>query len=349
MANPRAGLERRRARMASAVSVPREEAPNLSKTKKPKTQKNPLRRPTLDMEQPRTYSDVMTPKRSSGYQTFWKSTTRRFLGDRRALLGLCAMGLMIFLALFAPLVAPQEPGEIRIADRFLSPGPGRWLGTDDCGRDVLSRIIYGSRVTLAVGILSVVIYSMVGIVIGMAAGYCGGIIDFLLTRLINVFMCFPSFFLALAALSVVERNVINLVLVISLTGWPSLARIVKTEVKRLMRMEFVSAARMTGAGTTSLLLRHVLPNLAGPVIVAATLGVGGAILIECGLTFIGIGLPHDIPSWGQLLAAGREAIQYAWWLALFPGIAILGSVAGCNMIGESLRDALDPRFGIDGV
>tara|TARA_Y100000031_G_C7937350_1_gene255450 strand:+ start:161 stop:505 length:345 start_codon:yes stop_codon:yes gene_type:complete len=114
-------------------------------------------------------------------------------------------------------------------------------------------------------------------------------------------------------------------------------------------MEFVSAARMTGAGTASLLLRHVLPNLAGPVIVAATLGVGGAILIECGLTFIGIGLPHDIPSWGQLLAAGREAIQYAWWLALFPGIAILGSVAGCNMIGESLRDALDPRFGIDGV
>lgn len=303
-----------------------------------------LRRPPLDSPFQRTYSVCMAVPQSFVSRTFWKSTARRFRRDRRAVAGLCLVGLIMLMALFAPVLAPRDPGEIRTGDRFLAPGSGRWFGTDDCGRDVLSRIMYGGRATLMVGIVSVMLYTIAGMVVGMTAGYCGGVVDFLLTRLIDVFACFPAFLLALAVLSIVERNVVNLILIIALTGWPKLARIVRTEVKRLMKMEFIAAARMSGAGRRVLLFGHILPNLAGPVVVAASLGVGGAILVECGLTFIGVGLPSDIPSWGHLLAAGREAIQYAWWLALFPGLAIIGVVAGCNMIGESLRDALDPGF-----
>lgn len=291
-----------------------------------------------------TYSGDMINTGEPSQRTFWKSTVKRFIRDRRSMLGLCLVGVLSLLTLCAPLVSPRPPDDIKITESFMEPAPGRWLGTDDCGRDVLSRIVYGGRATLVVGILSVALYTLAGVLIGSVSGYCGGVVDFVLSRLIDVFMCFPPFFLALAALAIVEHSITNIVLVIALTGWPGLARLVRTEVVRLKSLEFVEAARMTGARPAALLFRHILPNLAGPVVVAATLGVGSAILVECGLTFLGLGLPHDIPSWGQLLSAGRDAVQYAWWLSLFPGMAILGAVAGCNLIGESLRDALDPRF-----
>lgn len=218
------------------------------------------------------------------------------------------------------------------------------LGTDKLGRDVLCRMIWGGRVSLSVGIVAVAIYVAIGIVIGALAGYFRGFWDLVISRIIEVVICFPSFFLILTIVAMVGPGLLNIMIVIGLTGWTGIARLVRGEFLRLVDQEFVLAGKALGYSPTRLIFRHVLPNAMAPVLVSATFGIAGAILTESGLSFLGLGISIPTPSWGSLLADGREALEHAPWLIHFPGLAIFITITAYNLIGEALRDAADPRL-----
>ncbi len=219
-----------------------------------------------------------------------------------------------------------------------------WLGTDELGRDVLCRMLWGGRVSLSVGIVAVVIYVVIGIVVGALAGYYRGIIDLLVSRVIEVVICFPAFFLILTIVAFVGPNLFNIMIVIGLTGWTGIARLVRGEFLRLVDQEFVLAGKALGYSPSRLIFRHVLPNAMAPVLVSATFGVAGAILTESALSFLGLGISVPTPSWGGILSSGRDAIFRAPWMIWFPGLAIFITITSYNLVGEALRDASDPRL-----
>ena len=212
------------------------------------------------------------------------------------------------------------------------------------GRDVLSRIIYGSRISLLVGFVAVGLATLIGLVVGALAGYYGGWVDQALMRLVDLMLCFPAFFLILAVIAVLEPSIWNIMAVIGLTSWMGVARLVRAEFLSLREREFVTAARALGASDVRLALRHMLPNALAPVMVSATLGVAGAILTESALSFLGLGVQPPTPSWGNILTAGKDNIEIAWWLSVFPGLAILITVMSYNLLGEGIREAIDPRL-----
>lgn len=222
-------------------------------------------------------------------------------------------------------------------------GP-HWLGTDEAGRDVLCRMIWGGRVSLSVGLVAVAIYVLIGIVVGSIAGYFRGLVDLIISRVIEVMICFPTFFLILAIVAFFGQSITHIMLIIGLTGWTGIARLVRGEFLRLVDQEFVLAGRALGYSPTRIIFRHVLPNAMAPVLVAATFGIAGAILTESALSFLGLGISKPTPSWGGLLADGREAFLRAPWLIHFPGLAIFLTITAYNLIGEALRDASDPRL-----
>jgi len=226
------------------------------------------------------------------------------------------------------------------------PGGRHWAGTDETGRDVLSRLIHGTRVSLAVGFGAVALYVLLGTLLGAVAGWWGGLADLVVSRAVEVMLSFPALFLVLCILAMIDRpRLIHIVLVIGLTRWPDVARLIRGEVLRIRGLEYVEAARALGASELRILWRHVLPNALGPAVVAATLGVASAILIESSLSFLGFGTPPPTASWGEILTeAQRYASSGAWWLALWPGLALFVTVAAYNLLGEGLRDALDPRL-----
>ena len=251
--------------------------------------------------------------------------------------------IMTFVAVFAPLLAPFDPTHINVDALYLPPSTTHLFGTDSLGRDVFSRMLYGARVSLWVGIISVGISVSIGTVLGLVAGYCRGLVDEIIMRFVDVMLCFPSFFLILAVVAFLDSSIVNIMIIIGLTSWMGVARLVRAETLSLRERDFIMAARLCGASPTRIVFRHILPNAAAPVLVSATLGVAGAILVESSLSFLGIGVQLPDPSWGNILLEGKQALGTAWWLSVIPGLAILVTVLGYYLFGENLRALLDPR------
>lgn len=270
---------------------------------------------------------------------------RRFLGRNGMLvLGLGIVLFMSLAALGAPWLAPYPPDAEHLDHVLESPSARFWLGTDRLGRDILSRLLYGGRVSLWVGFVAVGISVSIGTTLGLISGYFRRWVDETVMRLVDIMLCFPSFFLILAVIAFLEPSLTNIMIVIGLTSWMGVCRLVRAETLSLREREFVAAARLAGTSTPRILLRHILPNALAPVLITATLGIAGAILVESSLSFLGLGVQPPMPSWGNMLMEGKAAIETAPWLSVYPGLAILLTVLGYNLVGESLRDLLDPRL-----
>ena len=269
---------------------------------------------------------------------------KRFSRNTLSVIGAAVVLALITISLLAPVLSPYDPTTIDVYNVLSPPGKAHWLGTDELGRDLLSRIIWGSRVSLKVGFVAVGIAIMIGILVGSAAGFYGGKVDALLMRFVDIMLAFPTFFLILAVIAILEPNIYTIMAVIGVTGWMDVARLVRAEFLSLKERDFVDAGRAIGISNARLIFRHILPNALSPVFVAATFGVAGAILTESGLSFLGLGVQPPDPSWGNILTSGKDNIEIAWWLSLYPGLAILITVLSYNLVGEGLRDALDPRL-----
>ncbi len=270
---------------------------------------------------------------------------KKALSNPLALAGFIIIVLIFLLAMLAPLIAPYDPNEINVKAILLGPSMQHWMGTDGLGRDVLSRMLHGGRISLLVGLVAVGISTLIGILLGAIAGFYRGWVDILIMRLVDVMLSIPSFFLILAVIAFLTPSIINIMIVIGLTSWMGVTRLVRAEFLSLCEREYVMASRTLGARDYRLIFKHLLPNSLTPIIVSAVLGVAGAVLMESGLSFLGLGVQAPQASWGNILTDGKEYIQFAWWLSLFPGLAILITVLGYNLLGEGLRDALDPRSG----
>jgi len=271
---------------------------------------------------------------------------RRFIKNKLAMAGSVVVLLLFMVSMAAPLIAPYDPADIDVKQILMGPSPAHLLGTDQLGRDVLSRMIWGARISLKVGFVAVGIATTIGIVFGAISGYYGGWIDNVMMRFVDIMLCFPAFFLILAVIAFLEPSIWNIMVVIGITGWMGMARLVRAEFLSLREREFVLSAKALGASDMRIIFRHILPNAMTPVLVSATLGVAGAILTESALSFLGIGVQPPTPSWGNILTAGKDNIEIAWWLSLYPGLAILVTVLGYNLLGEGIRDSLDPRLKI---
>ncbi len=273
------------------------------------------------------------------------SNIRRLLRNRQASAGGLLILLMLLAAILAPLLAPWDPLAQQLSRRLEPPGsPIYLLGSDPNGRDILSRLLFGARVSLSVGFLSMLLAGVVGVVLGLVSGYFGGSLDDLIMRLADVQLAFPVILLAITIVSVVGRNVATIVLVLGLTGWVVYARTVRSSVLSLRERDFVLAARCLGAGHHRILLRHILPNTAAPILVVATVQIATMIVLESGLSFFGLGIQPPTPTWGGMLAEGRDYLSNAWWVSTIPGLAIMLTVLGINLLGDGLRDVLDPQL-----
>jgi peptide/nickel transport system permease protein len=273
------------------------------------------------------------------------STFIRFAAHHVMLfLGFAIVLFMSLASLFAPFLAPYPPTAEHIEHILCPPSSQFWMGTDRLGRDVFSRLLYGGRVSLWVGFVAVGISVSIGTVLGLISGYFRAWVDEAVMRLVDIMLCFPSFFLILAVIAFLEPDMTNIMIVIGLTSWMGVARLVRAETLSLREREFVDAARLAGMRTWRILLLHIFPNTLAPVLISATLGVAGAILVESGLSFLGLGVQPPTASWGNMLMQGKAFIEIAPWLSVYPGLAILLTVLGYNLLGESLRDILDPRM-----
>jgi peptide/nickel transport system permease protein len=275
----------------------------------------------------------------------WRATLDSFSRNRSARLGLLVVLLLGLVALVAPLLAPFDPlrpGEL-LTERMVGPSAVHLMGTDQSARDVLSRLLYGARISLGIGVLAVGIAVTLGTLLGAVAGYVGGWVDVATMRLVDMVIAFPRLVLLITVVALFQSSVVLIVVVLGLTLWPSTARIVRAEVLGVREREFVQAARALGYSRRRIILRHVVPNVLAPVIVAATLGIGDTIVLEAGLSFLGQGIQPPTPSWGTMVADGRNNLLGAWWLSTFPGFAIVITVLSFNLVGDGLRDALDPR------
>ncbi len=271
---------------------------------------------------------------------FWRALRR----NRLALIGGAVVVILVALAIFSPLLSPWDPNRPDVKKILAEPSRSHPLGTDQLGRDVLSRMLYGARVSLAVGFVSVGIATMIGIVLGALAGYHGGKTDGFIMRLVDLMLVFPRFFLLLAVLAFLRPSIWTIMAVIGLTGWMGVTRLVRAEFLALKEREFVVWSQSVGASGFRVIWRHILPNAIAPVLVAMTLGIPAAILTESGLSFLGLGVQPPYATWGNILNEGKDTIEIGWWLSFYPGVAILVTVLSYNLLGEGIRDALDPRL-----
>lgn len=260
--------------------------------------------------------------------------------NKLAITGLFIFCALSILAIFAPLIAPYAPNDIDIDNYLTSPSRAHIMGTDQLGRDVLSRIIYGAQVSMKIGFVSVSIAVIIGIFFGSIAGYFSGKLDNLIMRFVDIMLCFPTYFLILAIVALTESNIYNIMVIIGITSWMGIARLIRAEILSLKQRDFVQVAKSFGASDFWIITRHLIPNALSPVIVSATLGVAGAILTESSLSFLGIGVQPPTASWGNMLIDAKSALGFAWWLMLYPGLAIFITVMGFNLLGEGLRQSV---------
>ncbi len=269
---------------------------------------------------------------------------QRIKRNRLAMAGLVIVGLLLLVAIFAPLIAPHDPLTQDLSRRLLPPGtPGNWLGTDDFGRDILSRIIHGARITLYIIALVAITAPVLGLLIGTVAGYFGGWVDAALMRLTDIFLAFPRLILALALVAVLGPGIENAVLAIALTAWPPYARVARAETLTVRSSDYIAAIRLQGASAPRIIAGHVVPMCLPSVIIRVTLDMAGVILIAAGLGFLGLGVLPPTPEWGLMISSGRKFLFEQWWVATMPGLAIFIVSLGFNLLGDGLRDVLDPR------
>lgn len=275
----------------------------------------------------------------------------RLLRSPVGLVGAVIVAAVVFVAIFAPVLAPHDPNlkdaRLRLKPPTWEQGgvPGYWLGTDTLGRDILSRIIHGARVSVSVGVAAVAIAGAIGVTLGLVSGYYGGFIDTVLMRCADAFLAIPSLLLAILAIGVLGPGVNTLIIVLGVTRWVTYGRVVRGETLAVKQRDFVQAAGALGQSHLWIVARHILPNVAGSIVVVGTLNVANVILAEASLSFLGVGVPPTIPTWGGMLSEGRNYLATAWWLSTFPGIAISVTVLGMIFLGDWLRDVLDPRLG----
>jgi peptide/nickel transport system permease protein len=276
----------------------------------------------------------------------WAIAVRQFKRNRLALIGLGIIVVLYLVALLAPLLAPYDPiAQDDIARTgYLAPSGTNFLGTDRFGRDILSRIIYGSRISLSIGFIATAISITIGTLLGAAAGYFSGKIDAVIMRFTDVVLAFPRLVLLIMIVALFDASITVIIVVLGLTQWPGTTRIVRGDVLSLREREFIHAAQALGMSRARIMMRHLIPNVLAPVIVTATLGIGNTIVMEAGLSFLGLGVQPPTPTWGSMVAEGRDALLGAWWVATFPGLTIVLVVLAFNLVGDGLRDALDPRL-----
>jgi peptide/nickel transport system permease protein len=291
----------------------------------------------------RLLSDTPASRREAALGRLYRGWLQ-FSANRLALAGLAIVAALVLVAALAPWLVTHDPYEQNLAQRLLPPGAkGHWLGTDEFGRDVLSRLIFGARITLYIVVLVALIAAPIGLVVGTAAGYLGGIVDAVLMRITDVFLAFPSLILALAFVAALGPGIENAVIAIALTSWPPYARIARAETLTIRNSDFIAAARIQGAGTWRILFRHVMPLCVSSLVVRVTLDMAGIILTAAGLGFLGLGAQPPMAEWGAMVSAGRRYILDQWWVATIPGLAIFLVSLAFNLLGDGLRDVLDPR------
>ena len=281
---------------------------------------------------------------AAGADSILLDILRRLARNRLAVAGASVVLFFFVLSALPQVFSRHDPNRIEVLKILQAPSAEHPLGTDELGRDVLARMVYGARISLKVGFVAVGIATSIGLLVGLFSGFYGGLADAVLMRFVDIMLCFPTFFLILSVIAFLEPSIYNIMVVIGVTGWMGVARLVRAETLSLKERDFVAAARAQGAGNARIIFRHILPNTLAPVLVAATLGVAGAILTESALSFLGIGVQPPTPSWGNILTAGKDNIEFAWWLSVYPGLAILFTVLGYNLLGEGIRDAVDPRL-----
>jgi ABC-type dipeptide/oligopeptide/nickel transport system permease subunit len=269
---------------------------------------------------------------------------RRLRRSKSAIIGGGLLLAIVVGALLAPLISPYDPIKTSQRTSLEAPSATHLMGTDRFGRDVLTRVLWGGRLSLPVGFVSVVIAAVIGVALGLLAGFYGGRLDALIMRCVDLLLAFPGILLALAIVAILGASLLNLMIAVGIASIPDYVRITRGTVLSIKEREFVLAARTVGARDTALLLRHILPNVLAPLIVLATLGMASAIITGSALSFLGLGIKPPTPEWGNMLSEGREFLQRAWWVAFFPGLAIMLTVFAINLLGDGLRDALDPRI-----
>lgn len=269
---------------------------------------------------------------------------QRLFRDKLAVAGLVIVLAFFVLSILTPVIAPYDPSAIDVDNILAAPSAHHLFGTDDLGRDVFTRMLYGAGISLKVGFVAVGIATIIGVFLGAISGYYGGLVDIIIMRFVDIMLCFPSFFLILAVIAFLEPSIFNIMAVIGLTSWMGITRLVRAEFLSLKQRDFVLAEKAMGASSPRIIFIHILPNAMAPVLVSATLGIASAVLVESALSFLGIGVQPPTPSWGNILTIGQSTLGVAWWLSFFPGMAILVTVLGYNLLGEGIRDAIDPRL-----
>jgi peptide/nickel transport system permease protein len=277
-------------------------------------------------------------------RALWQDSLGRLVRNPGTVVGSILLVLLVMAALLAPFITRYSPTALSPRDRLIPPNSAHWFGTDAFGRDVFTRVVYGGRVSLQVGFIAVFISILIGVTLGLLSGYYGGVTESLIMRLIDVMLAFPGILLALVIVAILGPSLFNAMIAVGISASPTYARVVRGSVLQAKELAYVEAAIQSGARTWRIILKHILPNILGPIVVISTLGIANAIIAGAALSFLGLGATPPTPEWGLLLSEGRNYLRHAWWITTFPGLAIMITVLSINLIGDGLRDALDPRM-----